>query len=277
MSVRYLNHKNGIIAYEVAGEGPLVICVPSLGDVRAEYRFLVPGLVEAGYRVAVLDVRGHGETSTDWEDFSVAGVGEDILALIRELGGGPATIIGTSMGGGAAVWAAVEAPGLILGMIMINPFVDGDGNHLLVAMLSILLARPWGPAMWKRYYTSLYPTHKPGDFENYVTALEANVKQPGRLEAVMAMLRASKRASGERMPKVTQPALVLMGSKDPDFKNPEAEARRIAEAVGGSYTIIENAGHYPHAEMPEATSSLILNFLHSASQKSKARQNVTAI
>jgi pimeloyl-ACP methyl ester carboxylesterase len=56
-----------------------------------------------------------------------------------------------------------------------------------------------------------------------------------------------------------------MGSKDPDFKNPEAEAKRVAEAVRGSYKIIENAGHYPHAEMPEVTAPLVLNFLRSLS------------
>lgn len=56
MSTKHFNHKNGQIAYDVAGEGPLVVCVPSLGDVRAEYRFLVPQLVNAGYRVATMDV-----------------------------------------------------------------------------------------------------------------------------------------------------------------------------------------------------------------------------
>jgi len=81
----------------------------------------------------------------------------------------------------------------------------------------------------------------------------------------MAMGRASKVASGERMPKVNkvkQPALVLMGSKDPDFKNPEAEAKRVAEAVRGEYKIIENAGHYPHAEMPEVTAPLMIEFMN---------------
>lgn len=263
MTTKFLTHKNGQIAYDIAGEGQLVVCVPSLGDVRGEYRFLVPVLVEAGYRVATMDVRGHGETSTQWDDFSVAGVGEDILALIRELDAGPAIIVGTSMGGGAAIWAAVEAPELVRGMIMINPFVDGDGNRLLVALLSIMFARPWGPSMWIKYYSSLYPTRKPADFARYSSALYENLRQPGRLEAVVEMLRASKRASGERMPEVTQPALVLMGSKDPDFKNPEAEAKRIAEAVRGSYKIIDNAGHYPHAEMPEVTAPLMLEFLRS--------------
>lgn len=266
MATKYLTHKNGQIAYEVAGEGPLVVCVPSLGDVRGEYRFLVPSLVDVGYRVATMDVRGHGGSSIEWDDFSVAGVGEDILALIRELDAGPAVIIGTSMGGGAAIWSAVEAPELVRGMIMINPFVDGDGNRLLVALLSLMLARPWGPSMWLKYYASLYPTCKPADFAAYSAGLHANIRERGRLEAVMAMMRASKRASGERMPNVTQPALVLMGSKDPDFKNPEAEGKRVAEAVRGSYKIIENAGHYPHAEMPEVTGSLILNFLQSLSK-----------
>jgi pimeloyl-ACP methyl ester carboxylesterase len=265
MNTKYLEHKHGQIAYEVAGDGQLVICVPSLGDVRGEYRFLVPLLVEAGYRVATMDVRGHGETSTQWDDFSVAGVGEDILALIRELDAGPAIIVGTSMGGGAAIWAAVEAPELVRGLIMIDPFVDGDGNKFLVALLSIMFARPWGPSIWMKYYSSLYPTRKPADFAEYSSALYENIKQRGRLEAVTEMLRASKRASGERMPNVTQPALVLMGSKDPDFKNPEAEAKRVAEAVRGSYKMIENAGHYPHAEMPEVAAPLILNFMQSLS------------
>ena len=85
MITKFLSYKNGQIAYDVTGEGPLVVCVPSLGDVRGEYRFLIPELVKAGYRVATMDVRGHGETSTDWDDFSVAGIGEDILAVIREL------------------------------------------------------------------------------------------------------------------------------------------------------------------------------------------------
>jgi pimeloyl-ACP methyl ester carboxylesterase len=266
MNTKYLHHKNGKIAYEVAGEGQLIVCVPSLGDLRGEYRFLAPLLVEAGYQVATMDVRGHGETSTQWDDFSVAGVGEDILALIRELDAGPAIVVGTSMGGGAAIWAAVEAPELVRGMIMIDPFVDGDGNKLLVALLSIMFARPWGPSMWTKYYSSLYPTRKPADFSEYSSALHENIKQRGRLEAVREMLRASKRASGERMPKVTQPALVLMGSKDPDFKNPAAEAKRVAEAVRGRYQIIENAGHYPHAEMPEIAAPLMLDFMRSLSK-----------
>jgi pimeloyl-ACP methyl ester carboxylesterase len=263
MTTKYLNQENGKIAYDDAGNGPLVICVPSLGDLRTEYRFLRPLLVEAGFRVVTMDVRGHGETSTEWDDFSVKGVGEDIVALICELDAGPAVVVGTSMGGGAAIWSAVEAPDLIRGMILIDPFADGEGNRFLQLLFSIMFARPWGPSMWLKYYSSLYPTRKPADFAEYSAALRANLRESGRLEALMQMLYASKKASEERIPKVDKPALVLMGSKDPDFKNPEGEAKRVAEALRGRYVMIENAGHYPHAEMPEVTAPLMISFMDS--------------
>ena len=110
MTTQFLKTDAGSIAYEESGSGPPVICVPSMGDLRQEYRFLAPLLAEAGYRVASMDVRGHGESSTNWADYSVAGIGSDILALANHLGGGPAFVIGTSMAAGAAVWAAAEAP-----------------------------------------------------------------------------------------------------------------------------------------------------------------------
>ena len=55
----------------------------------------------------------------------------------------------------------------------------------------------------------------------------------------------------------------MMGSKDPDFKNPESEAKWIAENLKAKYTMIENAGHYPHAEMPEVAGPLMLKFIKS--------------
>lgn len=263
MATKYLNHEKGKIAYEDTGTGPLVICVPSMGDLRGEYRFLVPQLVSAGYRAVTMDVRGLGETSPGWGDYSVVGIGKDILALIRALDAGPAIIVGTSMAAGAAVWAAGEAPDLIRGMVLIGPFVRGDGNLFLETLFSVMFARPWGPAMWVKYYSTLYPAHKPADFAEYSAALLRNLKEAGRLESLLKMLRASKRASEERIPGVDKPVLVIMGSKDPDFKNPEAEAKWVAENLRGSYTMIENAGHYPHAEMPEVTGPLVLSFTQS--------------
>lgn len=57
----------GSIAYEVEGTGPLIVLAHGMGDSRAAYRPLVPHLLEAGYRVASVDLRGCGESSTEWK------------------------------------------------------------------------------------------------------------------------------------------------------------------------------------------------------------------
>jgi pimeloyl-ACP methyl ester carboxylesterase len=261
MTTQYLTHQTGQLAYDDQGNGPLILCAPSLGDVRAEYRFLTPRLTAAGFRVVTLDLRGLGESSTQWDDFSVAGVGSDMLALIHHLDSGPAVIIGTSMAAGAAVWAAAEAPELVAGLVLIGPFVRGETSTFNALLYTALFNRLWGVAAWQWYYGTLYPTRKPVDFAAYKTALGANLKEPGRLEVLQAMMRASKAASAERVGSVSVPALVVMGSKDPDFPNPAGEAAWVAEAVHGRHVLIDGAGHYPHAEMPETTAPLIVDFL----------------
>ncbi len=47
MTTQFLKLQNGQIAYDDSGKGPLVICIPSMGDLRGEYRFLIPQLVAA--------------------------------------------------------------------------------------------------------------------------------------------------------------------------------------------------------------------------------------
>src|SRR5689334_6789066 len=95
MTTSYLSVDGGRIAYEVTGEGPLVVCVPGMGDVRQIFRHTVPALVGAGYRVASMDLRGHGESDATMADYGDAATARDLLALIAHLGG-PAIVVGSS-------------------------------------------------------------------------------------------------------------------------------------------------------------------------------------
>jgi pimeloyl-ACP methyl ester carboxylesterase len=261
MKTQFLQVPEGRIAYDDAGSGPLVVCVPGMGDLRGEYRFLVPQLTAAGFRSITLDVRGHGESSVGWQDYTVAGVGSDILALIRHLNAGPAVVIGNSMAAGAAVWAAVQAPEWARALVLVGPAVRGEVRGVFRRLMGALFARPWGPAAWLRYYNGLFPSRKPADWAAYTEALRRNLAQPGRLESLQQMLFASKAASEARLGQVRQPALIVMGSRDADFKPPEAEARWVAAQVQGSCQMIEGAGHYPFSEMPELTGPKIVDFL----------------
>ena len=264
--IRFLDRSDGRIAYTDEGAGPLVVMVPGLGDLKEEYRFLAPRLVAAGYRAVTVDLRGHGASSTGWPDHASSALGSDIVALLKHLDAGPATLIGTSMGAGAAAWAAAEAPEAVAGLVLIGPFVRNVPiawwkNALFQTIVHTAFVGPWGPAAWGMYYASLYPSAKPADFDAYKAGLVANLKEPGRMAALQAMLAASKSDVEVRLGEIRAPALVVMGTKDPDFDDPAAEANTVARILNGRALMIDGAGHHPHAEMPVATAPAILDFI----------------
>ena len=264
-ATRQLPVDGGTLAYDDRGEGPLVVLVPGLGDLRQEYRFLAPRLLDAGYRVVSVDLRGHGESSVGWASYSRKAAGADLLALIDRLDGGPATIIGNSFAAAPAVWAAAERPSAVAGLVLIGPFVlPQPEKPVQQAMVRLMFNGPWKVAAWNWYFATLFPTRKPADFAEYRAALRANLAEPGRFEAVRAMMLSSEPDIAERLPAVRAPALVMMGSKDPDFGDPAAEARTLAERLRGESVLVDGAGHYPHSEMPDVAAAPILAFLDRA-------------
>ncbi len=262
-SVQMLKLHDGLIAYDHSGgNGPIIICVPGLGDLRQQYRFLAPRPEAAGLRVVTMDVRGHGESSVDWTDYSAAAVGADIVALIHHLGAKKVYVVGNSMAGAAAVCAAAEAPSVIVGIVLIDPFVrEMPTSVSMTAFLKVAMQRPWGPSFWSMYYGSLYKAAPPSDLPAYREALVANLKEPGRIEAVKAMIFASKSPCEARIPEVRAPVLVMMGSRDSDFDDPAAEAKWVADHLHGKKLMIAGAGHYPHVEYPDMVGAAILAFI----------------
>lgn len=251
----------GKIAYDIQGTGPLILLVPGMGELRSTYRFLTPALVAAGYTVATTDLRGHGDSDASFPSYGDVDTAEDIEGLLRKLGG-PAIVVGNSMAAGAAVIVAAEHPELISGLVLIGPFVRQPSTNAFENLLfRIMMARPWAPAAWKAYLPTLYAGTKPADFAEYRQAAIKSMKRPGYRRAFCLTTRTDHLRAGECLAAVDSPTLVLMGEKDPDFKDPTAEADWIAHTLHGSAVIIPEAGHYPQSQQPGITSTAIIKFL----------------
>jgi pimeloyl-ACP methyl ester carboxylesterase len=266
----YLARPEGRIAYDVAGDGPLVVCAPGMGDLRSVYRFLAPDLVDAGYRVATMDLRGHGDSDATFSSYDDVAAATDLLALVDELGGS-AILVGNSMAAGAAVWAAAEAPDLAAGLVLMGPFVRNTPVGF-VARLSFRLAllRPWGPAAWNAYYAKLYPGRPPADLDAHRARIRESLRRPGHWRAFVTTTHTSHAPAEARLDEVRAPALVVMGERDPDFADPAAEARLVAERLNGKVVMVPGAGHYPQAEFPEIVTELVVEFLRRVAPSSGA-------
>jgi pimeloyl-ACP methyl ester carboxylesterase len=261
MTTSYMDRGEGRIAYDVRGTGPLVICLHGMGDLRSVYRFTVPALVEAGYRVATMDLRGHGDSDDSFTAFDDVAAGADALALAEHLGGG-AMLVGNSMSAGAAVWAAAERPDLVTGLVLIGPFVRNPaGNPLLTLGFRLLLMKPWGPAASRAYYRKSYPGRPPADLAEHIERIRQSLRRGRHWRSFVRTARTDHTPARDRLDKVRPQTLVVMGTKDPDWPDPSAEARFVADALHAELLLVPDAGHYPMAEYPELVNPALVAFV----------------
>ncbi len=262
-STQYLELPDGVLAYDDAGQGPLIVATPAMLDLRSELRFLVPLLVESGFRVVTVDQRGMGETSGEWPEYGSIPLARDLIDLINHLGAGPAIIYGTSNGAAAGVYVAAEEPELVRGLVLAAPFVrDGNMSWIQRRLMGIMRI----PLLTLPIYMSYFPKWEPrqprsADFDEHVAKLRANLGQPSRRRVIAAyMLQQTHREAEARLGKVGVPSLVIMGTADVDWPDPEAEARWIVSRLGSELLLLEGAGHHPHVEYPAEVAQAVVGF-----------------
>jgi pimeloyl-ACP methyl ester carboxylesterase len=267
-----LTTDEGTIAYDLKGAGPLVVLAHGMGDSRHSYRFIVPELVAAGYRVANVDIRGCGDSSTGWKGYSRTDIARDLVAVVRHLGG-PAVIVGQSISGGAATIAAANAPDVIVGVVELAPFTrkqSADLGGLLrnrrhragtVQLAKVMMSGSLKG--WLAYLDIAIPT-KPVDWTEERRRIESTLEKPERMAVLKAMTKTTPADAGARLADVRCPVLVVEGSADPDWADPRAEGLRVVADLPaglGEVAVIDGVGHYPHAEAPAAVLALLLPFL----------------
>ncbi|MFF2039404.1 alpha/beta fold hydrolase [Kitasatospora sp. NPDC058170] len=264
-TTQFLDVPGGRLAYDdtVQGDGAPVVLLPGMLDSRAAYRHLRPLLAAAGRRVITMDLRGFGESSIAWDDYSPAAIATDVLALLDHLGIERAVLAGNSYTGATVVKVAGDAPGRVAGIVLLDAFVENlPPNALQRAAFGVMGALlVHSPAFWGLYQRRMaYPGAKPADFDAYVDGLVSALRTPGRKAATRGYVHGDSAPTGWSAA-VHCPALVVMGSKDPDFPKPELVANRQAAALHARKVMIEGAGHYPMADQPQATADALLPFL----------------
>src|SRR5690606_18661584 len=100
-------------------QGRPVVLLHGLSDSWRSYRLVLPLLAECG-RLILPDLRGHGDSSAPRGDDALATMAADVTSLLERLGGGPAVLVGHSMGSFVARRIALEAPDRVAGLVLVG-------------------------------------------------------------------------------------------------------------------------------------------------------------
>jgi pimeloyl-ACP methyl ester carboxylesterase len=84
------------------------------------------GPLAADYRVVAIDQAGHGESGKDREKWSIAGLGADVQAVVKQLGLKRVILVGHSMGGPVALAAAKGMPGTVVAVIGVDTLQNAE-------------------------------------------------------------------------------------------------------------------------------------------------------
>jgi pimeloyl-ACP methyl ester carboxylesterase len=87
------------------------------------------------------------------------------------------------------------------------------------------------------------------------------MRRPGYTQAFRKTTRTNHAIAEAAISDVRAPALVVMGERDPDFRDPAGEARWLSEWLTAEVVMVPGAGHYPQAEYPEIVGPPVLAFV----------------
>lgn len=107
------------------GDGTPLVFLHAAGFCAGMYDPIARQLAGSAYHAIGFDLRGHGRTDPPVEsgDYSFAALAEDVVRALGELDVSRAYLVGSSLGGGVAVWVNTLAPDLVLHAVLAEAVV----------------------------------------------------------------------------------------------------------------------------------------------------------
>jgi 3-oxoadipate enol-lactonase len=248
--------------YEEAGSGEPVLLLHGLGSSTLDWAPQIEAL-RGSYRVIALDVRGSGRSRDLLKPtgpFSVAQFASDTKSLLETLGAAPAHIIGLSMGGMVAFQLAVDSPGSVRTLTIVNSgpeLVPRTSAELRAFRLRRIVSRVFGPkGMAKMLAKRLFPVPAHEEKRRLFRERMALNDKGAYIASQEAIIGWSVL---DRIGSIEAPTLAI--SSDQDYTPVSAKelwARRMKDA---RVTVINDARHAVPIEWPEKLNPLLLEFL----------------
>lgn len=267
------------LAVQVSGEGPLLLLANGLGGSMAAWEPFLRRL-RPGYRIASWDYRGLYRSGPPARPDAVRvdDHAADLDAVLEWLGGGPAVVIGWSMGVQVAVEHALAHPEAVAGLVLVAGAPGDPLAGVLHTTASRWLVPPLthaveagAPAFGLLMQAVTAPASAPALLRRVgilapsadLGAFRALAHEFGRLDwrVYMRTIRAmAGHDSWPRLGSVRAPVLVVGGTADLFLPRRTVEA--MAAAIPGADLLVVDGGtHYLPVEFPEQLCAAVERFL----------------
>ena len=259
-----------------AGHGEPVVLLHGIPTGAELWREVLPLLAARGHRALAPDLPGYGDTRLpDSGDHSLSGTARSIARWLSMQGHAPAWVVGHDSGGAVGQLLAVQHPGSVSRLSLVNAITDGSWPAPR-ARVSTLLARLGGYRLAARLRLVPNPfmrwqvrralgsdAHVSDEVLDRVVWDSKCTSPSGReaFERHLVALRASDTAILDpALRRLELPVQIIWGLQDP-FQRWTTAGRRLRELLPQAHVDrLEGCGHFPALEQPEALVDVLLDW-----------------
>jgi pimeloyl-ACP methyl ester carboxylesterase len=248
----FVLHGNVRVEVIAQGDGPLVLMLPSRGRGAEDFDAVAAGIAAAGYRVLRPQPRGAGQSSGPLTGITLHDLADDIAAVIRDAGAGPAVIVGHAFGNWVARMTAVDHPALVRGVVIVaaaaKDYPDGLAADVARSADTALSDDERLASLQRAFFASGHDAR--AWLDGWYPAVSDSQHRAGKATRQQEWWGAG-----------SVPVLDLQAELDP-FK-PRAAMNEIPQELGAraSVHIIADASHALLPEQPAAVIAAILGWM----------------
>ena len=250
--------------YDLIGpeDGPVVCITHSLASDGGSWAEQVPALLQAGFRVLRLDMRGHGGSDPVDGDYTMQALAADVAAVLDGLVIPRVHYIGLSIGGMIGQAFAIEHGAKVISAMWCDTLPASPSgaaamwNERMNTVRQAKSLEPLADPTMERWFTDAFKGIKPGRWKQIRDTI-AETTPAGYLGCSAAIMNFDFTG---KLPSLRSPILVVCGSDDAG--TPASENRRLAGLVpGGRYEEIPGMRHFPNVEAPDTFNRIMMGWL----------------
>lgn len=247
-------------------EGPVLVLLHGIAQSSWAWRWNVEPLARAGFRVVAICQKGHGWSSRGPGRYDLRALSEFVLSTLDRLGIHEATWVGSSLGGGVALWTALHKAERVSRLILLNPACHVEqfpwpALRTQIEALAPVYRALVGPTLLRIPLAAIAYRNLPID-RDYMAGFWAPFVAKGSMRALVKTASALSAGIVEldrHLPEIAQPTLIVWGEKDGLL--PVAGGRHLVQRLPNArLVLIPEAGHCPHEETPERVNKLLIDF-----------------
>src|SRR5215213_6585226 len=267
--------------YVEAGSGPLVVLLHGFPEFWYSWRFQIPILADAGFRVVVPDMRGYNLSNKPLKvrDYRVEFLAQDVERLIRACDSESATVVGHDWGGVAGWLAAMRHPEAIEKLAILNcphpsRFLRGlwSLRQLRRSWYMFALQVPGPPGRFVQqsifaWFTSNFRRDpvRPGTFtEEDIRKYTEAMRRPGVLTGATnyyrALFRRTPTQNKRLFRRIEAPVVVIWGEED-RYLGAELAEPETSWVPNVRVERLPNASHWVQQDSFHKVNALLLEFL----------------